>query len=64
MTKVFLLDDHGLMRAGYRMMLEPHADIEVVGEASSGDEALPMIRRLKPDVVLCDLHVFRPPGNC
>jgi len=57
MTKVFLLDDHGLMRAGYRMMLEPHADIEVVGEASSGDEALPMIRRLKPDVVLCDLHM-------
>jgi DNA-binding NarL/FixJ family response regulator len=57
MTKVFLLDDHGLMRAGYRMMLEPHVDIEVVGEASSGDEALPMIRRLKPDVVLCDLHM-------
>jgi DNA-binding NarL/FixJ family response regulator len=45
------------MRAGYRMMLEPHVDIEVVGEASSGDEALPMIRRLKPDVVLCDLHM-------
>ena len=57
MIRVFLLDDHGLMRAGYRMMLEPHADIEVVGEASSGDEALPLIRRLKPDVVLCDLHM-------
>jgi two-component system invasion response regulator UvrY len=57
MIKVFLLDDHGLMRAGYRMMLEPHADIEVVGEASSGEEALPAIRRLKPDVVLCDLHM-------
>jgi two-component system invasion response regulator UvrY len=57
MIRIFLLDDHGLMRAGYRMMLEPHADIEVVGEASSGDEALPMIRRLKPDVVLCDLHM-------
>ena len=57
MIRVFLLDDHGLMRAGYRMMLEPQADIEVVGEASSGDEALPLIRRLKPDVVLCDLHM-------
>jgi DNA-binding NarL/FixJ family response regulator len=55
--RVFLLDDHGLVRAGYRMMLEPHADIEVVGEASSGEEALPAIRRLKPDVVLCDLHM-------
>jgi len=57
MIKVFLLDDHGLMRAGYRMMLEPHVDIEVIGEASSGEEALPAIRRLKPDVVLCDLHM-------
>jgi len=57
MIRVFLLDDHGLMRAGYRMMLEPHADIEVVGEASSGEEALPAIRRIKPDVVLCDLHM-------
>ncbi len=57
MIRVFLLDDHGLMRAGYRMILEPQADIEVVGEASSGDEGLPMIRKLKPDVVLCDLHM-------
>ena len=57
MIKVFLLDDHGLMRAGYRMILEPQADIEVVGEASSGEDALPMIRKLKPDVVLCDLHM-------
>ncbi len=54
---VFLLDDHGLMRAGYRMILEPHADIQVVGEAGCGEEALPMIRRLKPDVVICDLHM-------
>ena len=57
MIRVFLLDDHGLMRAGYRMILEPQVDMEVVGEASSGDEALPMIRKLKPDVVLCDLHM-------
>lgn len=57
MIKVFLLDDHGLMRAGYRMILEPQPDIEVVGEASCGEDALPAIRRLKPDVVLCDLHM-------
>jgi len=57
MIRIFLLDDHGLMRAGYRMILEPQVDMEVVGEASSGDEALPMIRKLKPDVVLCDLHM-------
>ena len=57
MIRVFLLDDHGLMRAGYRMILEPQPDIEVVGEASCGEDALPQIRRLKPDVVLCDLHM-------
>ena len=57
MIRIFLLDDHGLMRAGYRMIIEPLADMEVVGEASCGELALPMIRRLKPDVVLCDLHM-------
>lgn len=57
MIRVFLLDDHGLMRAGYRMILEPQVDIEVVGEASCGEDALPQIRRLKPDVVVCDLHM-------
>lgn len=57
MIRIFLLDDHGLMRAGYRMILEPQVDMEVVGEASSGDEALPIIRKLKPDVVICDLHM-------
>jgi DNA-binding NarL/FixJ family response regulator len=57
MIRVYLLDDHGLMRAGYRMILEPQGDIEVVGEASCAEDALPQIRRLKPDVVLCDLHL-------
>ncbi len=57
MIRVFLLDDHGLMRAGYRMILEPQVDMEVVGEASCGEDALPMIRKLKPDVVVCDLHM-------
>lgn len=57
MIRVFLLDDHGLMRAGYRMLLGPQVDMEVVGEASSGEDALPLIRRLRPDVVVCDLHM-------
>lgn len=57
MIRVFLLDDHGLMRAGYRMILEPQVDMEVVGEASCGEVALPRIRSLKPDVVVCDLHM-------
>lgn len=55
--RVFLLDDHALVRSGLRLMLSAETDIEVVGEADSGETALPMIRKLKPDVVLCDLHL-------
>ncbi len=55
--RVFLLDDHALVRTGIRLMLSGETDIEVVGEADAGEIALPMIRRLKPDVVLCDLHL-------
>jgi DNA-binding NarL/FixJ family response regulator len=51
------VDDHALVRVGMRMILSAETDIEVVGEADSGEDALPQIRRLKPDVVLCDLHL-------
>jgi DNA-binding NarL/FixJ family response regulator len=57
MIRVFLLDDHALVRTGYRMILQAQVEFEVVGEASSGEEGLPLIRKLKPDVVLCDLHL-------
>ena len=55
--KVFLLDDHALVRTGMRLILGNETDIEVVGEAESGEQALPMVRKLQPDVVLCDLHL-------
>jgi DNA-binding NarL/FixJ family response regulator len=55
--RIFLVDDHALVRAGMRMILSGETDIEVVGEAESGELALPQIRRLKPHVVLCDLHL-------
>lgn len=55
--RVFMVDDHALVRAGMRMILAKEADIEVIGEAESGEAALPLIRRLKPDIVLCDLHL-------
>ena len=55
--RVFVVDDHALVRAGMRMILSGETDIEVVGEAECGEDALPQIRRLKPDVVLCDLHL-------
>lgn len=55
--RVFIVDDHALVRTGMRMILSAEIDIEVLGEAESGEEALPQIRRLKPDVVLCDVHL-------
>ncbi|PJK13564.1 two-component system response regulator UvrY [Lysobacteraceae bacterium NML07-0707] len=55
--QVFLIDDHVLVRTGMSLILKQEVDIQVVGEAASGEEALPMIRQLKPDVVLCDLHL-------
>ncbi len=55
--KVFLIDDHALVRTGLKMILAGEVDIEVVGDADNGEDALPQVRRLKPDVVLCDLHL-------
>jgi len=55
--RIFLVDDHALVRAGMRMILARETDLDVVGEAESGELALPQIRKLKPDVVLCDLHL-------
>ncbi len=57
MIRVFLVDDHDLVRTGFRMILSNEVDIEVIGDAASGEDALPQIRKLKPDVVLCDLHL-------
>ena len=54
---VYLVDDHALVRTGMRMILSGQPDIEIVGDADSGEVALPAIRQLKPDVVLCDLHL-------
>ncbi|MGH3439375.1 MAG: response regulator [Sciscionella sp.] len=57
-VRVFLVDDHALFRAGVRAELEPHtARIEVVGEAGSVAEAVAGIVRLRPDVVLLDVHM-------
>jgi DNA-binding NarL/FixJ family response regulator len=53
--KVLIVDDHTLVRAGIRALLSLAADIEVIGEASNGREALEKIRQNIPDVVLMDL---------
>ena len=55
MTRVLIVDDHELFRAGVRGQLEP--GVEVVGEASGVDEALRLIAEMAPDVVLLDVHM-------
>ena len=54
-TRVLITDDHGVVRQGLRMSLSLDPDLEVVGEAENGREALAMARNLRPDVVLMDL---------
>ena len=51
---VLLVDDHSLVRRGFRRMLEDESDIEVVGEASDGQEAITLARQLKPQVIVMD----------
>jgi len=57
MIRIVMVDDHALVRAGLRMILEKQSDIEVVGEADDGEAGLQLIRNLKPDLALVDLHM-------
>jgi DNA-binding NarL/FixJ family response regulator len=57
MVRVLIVDDQSLVRAGFRMILEAEDDIEVVGEASDGAEALDAADELSPDVILMDVRM-------
>jgi two-component system response regulator NreC len=54
-TRLLLVDDHAVVRSGLRMLLEGEADMEIVGEAGTGAEALAAVEELRPDVVLMDI---------
>ena len=60
MIRVVVADDQALIRGGFRALLDAEPDIAVVGEAAGGDEALVVVRRERPDVVLMDI---RMPGG-
>jgi DNA-binding NarL/FixJ family response regulator len=55
--RVLLADDQALVRAGFRVLLESAADLEVVGEAATGEEAVGLASRSRPDVVLMDIRM-------
>jgi DNA-binding NarL/FixJ family response regulator len=57
MTRVLIADDQALVRGGFRMILDAKGDIDVVGEAGDGDEAVALAARERPDVVLMDVRM-------
>ena len=57
MIRVFIADDQALVRGGFRMILDAQPDMEVVGEAQDGREALRAVADLRPDVVLMDIRM-------
>ncbi len=61
-TRVLIVDDHAVVRAGLRTLLETEPDFQVVGEAADGREAVDRALSLKPDVVLMDLVMPRENG--
>jgi DNA-binding NarL/FixJ family response regulator len=60
-VRVFLLDDHEVVRRGIRDLLWPHEDITVVGDAGSAEEALALIPQTKPDVAVLDVRLGEEP---
>ena len=55
--RVMLVDDHAVVRMGFKLLLQEAADIEVVAEAASGEEAITRYPELKPDVVVMDISM-------
>ncbi|MDH4137269.1 MAG: response regulator transcription factor, partial [Anaerolineae bacterium] len=63
MIRVIVADDHHLVRQGIRALLEKADDIEVVGEAADGQEAVELVERLTPDVLVMDMAMPRLNGS-
>ena len=55
MIKILIADDHGIVRTGLRLLLEPLRDVEVVGEAADGREAVRLAKELEPHIIIMDI---------
>lgn len=61
-VRILLADDHTIFRDGLRKLLEAEPDLEIVGEAGDGADAITMVQQVKPDLLLLDLAMPRVPG--
>jgi DNA-binding NarL/FixJ family response regulator len=57
MIRIALIDDHNIMRAGLRAILQKEADMEIVGEAEDGERGLALIKQTEPQIALVDVHM-------
>ena len=55
--KALIIDDERLARQEIRKLLEPHSEVEIVGECSDADEAIEEIKKSKPDLLLLDIQI-------
>jgi two-component system invasion response regulator UvrY len=55
--KIFLVDDHTLLREAWKMALVSHPEFSIIGEAGSGEEAVEMVQKLRPDVITMDINL-------
>ena len=62
--RILLADDHAILRAGVRMLLDSQSDMEVVGEASNGRETIDKVRELHPDLVIMDITMPEVEALC
>ncbi len=61
-VRILIADDHGVLRGGLRVLLNEQPDLEVVGEAADGHQALELAQQLRPDIILLDITMPGPDG--